>query len=586
MKPDNITPPQLQWQDQQAQNTHYQDAYFSRDGGLDESRYVFLQGNDLAARFEQSARFRIAELGFGSGLNFLLSWALWERCAQPASRLDYLAVEAQPLADEQIRRMLQGWTQLQHRLNQLCSQLPPPQPGFHNIDLSPQVRLHLLYGDVSEMLERCPGQINAWFLDGFAPARNPRMWSHETLDKVAKLSAATASFATYSAAGQVRRNLQQSGFEVHKRAGFGRKREMLIGRMPSSHRAPKHWLRWPQGQAVDVSILGDGLAGSSLARQLAEQGLRVRLIGNRQGSSQRIPAMLVRSYPERTASISHRLHQRAFELAHRFYQRYCAAAYEEQTLDQPGGQQLAGRLLTEPALRLLRQHPAIEYQACDIAQAHAEKTGWKLSVTGGETLHCQELVLCSGKPPAGLCLPLPISPCAGQVIQTDTVIERGFADSLHAIPLADGTQLGSSYRPDSANIQISDEESTELLDKAVQRGLAIDAKTKIEAAYSATRFSSPDHLPLIGPAPDLERWPSLQRQFENQRRSDNKPDAPLIPGLWLNLAHGSRGASMAPLAALLLSAALENRPLPLERDLLKALHPGRFATRNTRRGQP
>lgn len=215
----------LRWEDGDVPvSERFDDPYYSRTDGLAESRHVFLDGNDLKARFRAATgTFHIAELGFGTGLNLLAAVVLWRRIS-PAVQLRLTSFEAYPLSREDMIRALSQWPELTGIAGELLSAWPASR-----IDLS-GVELTIVEGGVAETLTRWSGQADAWFLDGFAPSRNPEMWSPAVLRAVASGTVRGGTFATYTAAGFVRRGLQAAGFEVAKRPGFGSKREMLTGR--------------------------------------------------------------------------------------------------------------------------------------------------------------------------------------------------------------------------------------------------------------------------------------------------------------------------------------------------------------------
>ncbi|GIX13951.1 MAG: FAD-dependent oxidoreductase [Paracoccaceae bacterium] len=200
----------------------YRDPFFSREDGLAEARHVFLDGNGLPARFRPG--FHIAELGFGTGLNFLAAWMAWESAGHPGP-LRFTSFEIAPMAPRDRARALARWPELAPFL----ARLGAAGPGRH--DLGSAV-LTVIAGDVRETLPRWPGRADAWFLDGFSPARNPEMWTPALLAEVARHTRPGGSFATYSAAGHVRRALAAAGFAVSRRRGFGRKREMCLGALP------------------------------------------------------------------------------------------------------------------------------------------------------------------------------------------------------------------------------------------------------------------------------------------------------------------------------------------------------------------
>ncbi len=227
-----LRPASLKWRDGTPYSDIFDDVYFSASDGLAESRYVFLQGNDLPARFASADHFTIGETGFGTGLNFLLSLAAWRESAPPAAHLHYLSVEKHPLSIADLRRVSRLWPALAAPAEELLSLYPPLLGGRHQLQLRDgRVTLTLLLGDALALLPDVQTVVDAWYLDGFAPAKNPAMWSAGVLREVARLSRPGTSFATFTAAGAVRRELQAAGFTVHKRAGFGRKREMLAGQM-------------------------------------------------------------------------------------------------------------------------------------------------------------------------------------------------------------------------------------------------------------------------------------------------------------------------------------------------------------------
>lgn len=259
------------------------DIYYSREGGLAESRHVFLSGNDLPLAWRNKACFCIAELGFGTGLNFLATWDLWRRSRTPGSRLHYLAVEGFPLTRAELGDCLAPWDELKAVGRALAAAYPEPQRGFHRVfpATAPadagEVTLTLLYGDAREMLAQLEADVDAWFLDGFAPDKNPDMWSAEVFAEMARLSRSGATAATYSVAGAVRRGLDAAGFDLTRAAGFGAKREMLRARFrgasPGRTSLQPWFARTSHGPARGhAAIIGAGLAGAHTAAALARRG--------------------------------------------------------------------------------------------------------------------------------------------------------------------------------------------------------------------------------------------------------------------------------------------------------------------------
>ncbi|MFP4097614.1 MAG: tRNA (5-methylaminomethyl-2-thiouridine)(34)-methyltransferase MnmD [Alphaproteobacteria bacterium] len=199
---------------------HFDDVYFSVQDGLAETRHVFLAGNGLPALWRGRDVFTVCETGFGTGLNFLALLHLWRHEPQSLrpSRLRFISFEKYPVAPELVRRYLSGWEELGVELEMLLAH-----------DFPSGVELKVLIGDVNDLMPQLDAQVDCWFLDGFKPSSNPDMWSETVFENMARLSHPEARFATFTAAGFVRRGLQAVGFEVAKVPGYGRKREMAVG---------------------------------------------------------------------------------------------------------------------------------------------------------------------------------------------------------------------------------------------------------------------------------------------------------------------------------------------------------------------
>jgi len=200
------------------------DPYFSLHGGLDETRHVFLAGNGLPQRFRPG--FHIAELGFGTGLNMLASLMAWQESRQ-AGPLHYTSFEAFPMAPADIARALAAFPQMTGLAEGFLAQW---SAGQRRISL-PGLTAEIITGDARETLPLWPGKADAWFLDGFSPAKNPELWSAALMAQVALHTCPGGTFATYTAAGFVRRALADAGFAVERRPGFGHKRHMTAGHL-------------------------------------------------------------------------------------------------------------------------------------------------------------------------------------------------------------------------------------------------------------------------------------------------------------------------------------------------------------------
>lgn len=211
------------------------DTFFSRSGGEAEVRHVFLQGNGLPARWAEDWNgepgFQIAELGFGTGLSFLTTLECWVETRRPGQHLTFTSFEAYPVSRDVLARSLCACERSFQVRDALVDAWSPLRSGVWGLEFDQTCRLEVVFGDARETVADWPGQADAWFLDGFAPAKNPEMWEADLMKAVAEKTRSGGTCATYSAAGWVRRNLEAAGFEMAKCAGFGRKREMLAGRL-------------------------------------------------------------------------------------------------------------------------------------------------------------------------------------------------------------------------------------------------------------------------------------------------------------------------------------------------------------------
>lgn len=212
----------LRWEDGVPVSSEFDDPYYSRTDGLAETRHVFLEGCGLPDGWRGQERYCIAELGFGTGLNFCAAWQCWQATATGV--LEFVSFEQHPLDATAIDRALAVWPGLDRERVALVSAWSPEGGEF---DLG-SARLTVVVGDARETVPRWAGKADAWFLDGFAPSRNPAMWEAGLLKAVGARSTPGTRVATYSVAGVVRRGLIAAGFRTEKRVGFGTKREMLM----------------------------------------------------------------------------------------------------------------------------------------------------------------------------------------------------------------------------------------------------------------------------------------------------------------------------------------------------------------------
>lgn len=574
-----LRPPELDWSNAEVPYcAQYQDGYYSQDNPLRESTEVFIEGNHLPERWRgkhHAHSFCIGEIGFGAGLNFLNTWAHWLRCDNPNLQLHYLACEAHPLSAQQLERALQPWKELRVLSHLLQQQWVEPVPGVQQLRLKHQgrtVRLTLALGDAHEFLSACAKQprawIDAWYLDGFAPNHNPDMWSGELMQSLARLSRKGATFSTYSAAGVVQRNLQAAGFATQRVAGYGKKRHRLQGQIEAGGTpVARQRLAW-----VD----GSGLAGSALARALADRGWEVAVAGERTGASL-IPALVL--YPGLRSSLK----AGAAALAGLLYARRELAPWlrgegvVQLAVDTRSHRQLSQLVRVGLPTELVRWCEADELS--DLAGVQLNKPGLWLNgagwCNGGEVcdqrLQHPEITLLpeNAEPSANalrlLCNPwraeaynLPLTPRSGSIHAfraTSASRELGVALSGNGYltPAQDGWHwVGATYEPGSNSPQ------PEAANRARLSGWSEDIaqSAKLEQCWRGTRFTTSDKLPLVGVVSHLQQ------------------QSPEVDAVLLGL--GSRGLAFSGLAAEWLACTLNDEPWPITPALAQQLSAMRF----------
>jgi len=321
--------------------TQFEDLYFSDAQGIDETNHVFIKNNKLLQRWDnwKNQQFVIAETGFGTGLNVLVTMLHFERFSQqtnsPKFRLHFISIEKFPISHADLAKALSLYPQLEQYSQPLLEQYPIPVAGCHRLTfLGGKVILDLWLGDVHDVLpkieNKSQGLVDTWFLDGFAPSKNPDMWTQGLFENMALLAKDQCHFATFTAAGHVKRGLREAGFEVQKQAGHGRKRDMLAGSITKTadnlSRLP-YFVRRPaniSNKTPKIAIIGGGLAGANCAYALSKRGLQSTLYcqddalaqgasGNSQGGF----------YPQLNAEAGHasQIHALSFNYASKLYRQ-------------------------------------------------------------------------------------------------------------------------------------------------------------------------------------------------------------------------------------------------------------------------
>jgi tRNA 5-methylaminomethyl-2-thiouridine biosynthesis bifunctional protein len=590
-------------------SSRFDDVYASADGALDETRHVFLSGNGLPERWKGQTSFVVVETGFGTGLNFLATWAAWREAEALGGCLHFISVEKHPFRREDLPRVLARWPALAALASALIEEYPPLVPGFHRLNFEGgRVKLTLLFGEVLDSLRQLEAVADAFYLDGFAPAKNPDMWSDGVLRELARLARPGATLATYSVAGAVRAGLAAAGFTVERRAGFGRKREMLMGYLTAPRGA-----KGKGAARQEAVVIGAGLAGTSCAAQLATRGWHIDLIerhdtpareasGNAAGVL--MPAFSLDWNPPTRLTVQSCIYalrwltglSRAgyapaweqngvlqlardaghFERQRRIIETFALPDEVARLVSREQGSGLAGVAVAGPGWWLPAAGWADPASVChanlaaagaavrclfksEAAQLRKAGDNWEVLDAFGIPLACAPVVILANARDARS-LPgfgrLPLVPERPGPALRAPVCREGYIT-----PAAQGFHcVGASYDADSDDPQPRVEDQRGNLDRLERLlpgyGAGLDPATL--AGRVGFRTVSPDRMPLVGPVALAE--------------ADHGEG-----GLFACLGLASRGLTWAPLLGEIVACMATGEPLPVERDLLRWLDPGRFA---------
>ena len=671
MKPAAIVPAAIDFSDPLSpRSPRFDDRYHAPYGAFEQAAHVFLAGSALPGRWQGRDSFTVLETGFGLGNNFLATWAAWRADPQRSARLRFISIEKHPLHVADLRRALAGTSQPELAAD-LCNAWPPLTPDLHVLPFEDgRVELLLVLGDATERLREIVASVDAFYLDGFAPACNPQMWEPGIFKALSRLAAPGATAATWSAARPVRDGLQQAGFTWRRADGIGGKRDITLATFEP--RAP---LRKPVARTGDrdvrrVAIIGGGLAGAACAQALAREGLQCSVFDRHAqpaGAASGNVAGLFHGVFHPDDGMHARAHRAAALAAAPAYERAIATGVAGQcdglvrltpehaepaaldaalarsglpsdylqawSADQvqaaggpacaawfyPGGGWIAPGELTR---WWLGADGVAWHGGAPVARLERVADEWHLFDASGTLIATADAVVFANAGDATT-LWSRATDAAGRALAADSdwvapmastrgqvsIVAAGtpglraprlpIAGSGYALTLKDGAVMcGATTSADDpdADVRLADH-AHNLRQLAAVTGSSLHADRAILQApidpedpehVAATlvakgqlhgrvgwRATAADRLPLIGAVP-------MQLSHDEGALPDQPRHWPRVPGLFVASGFGSRGLTWAPLAGRLIAAWIADAPYPLPADVIDALDPARFATRQVR----
>ncbi len=618
----------------------YGDVYHPRSGALAQARHVFLGDGALAERWRGRDRFVVLETGFGLGNNFLATWSAWRDDRARPRRLHFVSIDSSPPTRATLATVVRD-AALAPLAVELARRWPPLTCNLHRIAFDEDaVELLLAFGDAAAWLPQLAADVDAFFLDGFAPARNPAMWEPRLIKAMARIAAPDATVATWSAARVVRDGLAAAGFVVERAAGSDGKRDITRARF--APRGTRRTMR--SAPAADVVVVGAGLAGCATAAALARRGVRALVVeraaeaaSEASGNAAAVfhgvvhrddgryarfhrAAALAGASAVRDAIERHGVRGSASGLL-RLETRLDLAAMEAivaalalpadyvVAVDAAAASDIAGVHIASPAWH----YPAggwVDPRALstawlgDASRSSELRLGtavgslrrvdgrWRVAGDDGALIAtCDAVVLCDGSGTALLGpAAFPVQRQRGQTTAVAATLLAALprlpiAGSGHVVPPLDGivwTGTSAAWHDDDVSLR-SGEQRRNLERLQHLLGLAHAPAVDALAGRVAFRWTSADRLPIAGPVPATIAAAAIAGCPADPARHERLRLVARAPGLFVCAALGSRGVAAASLAGEIVAARIAGTPVPAEADLVDAIDPARFAVRRVRR---
>ncbi len=568
----------LSWHDDIPVAKNFDDVYFSKSGGLEESRQVFLRGCNLPQDWQDNDKYIICELGFGTGLNFLAVLDLWQKAAGTDQFLHFISIEKFPLDKKQLMRALEKFDEIKSLSQKLISKWPDRVKGTHRLHFG-NVVLDLIHDDIANALDGLNIKANAWFLDGFTPAKNPDMWSENVFSQISRLSAPNAKIGTFTVAGKVKQGLSALGFEVKKQAGFGKKRERLEAVYKNYKQQKKI------KPCLKPVIIGGGIAGASIAKAFLRRGIKPVIIDphpDLQTAASGNPLGLVMPKLDKQDRPESRFYNSAFIYTKNLYDyetrgiiQIAKTKNEEERFEdlaklqalppdemqffdkekaqkitdiniQFGGLFFPGAMIINPAKNTHNLVKETQFINSKVAKISNKNNIWQCVDEGGQILaKTNTLFVCNGANIKEL-IDIGVRFTKGQVCWGEgQSLATSIVTDIYAISENETLLIGASHEHVGAgeDNNISQNETNRLLQKWVEMGGENINKPQ---ARASVRVNTKNTLPLA---------------FEQKQ------------GLYILSGLGSRGFLLAPLLGEYLACQSLGLPIPLDKQTISRFRP-------------
>lgn len=652
---------QLHWSDQsEPYSIQFDDIYFNNNQGVNESQYVFFEGNDLERRWFNflQQKFCIIETGFGTGLNFFNTCNNFLQFKQTnpgatLQKLHFISFEKYPLTHFDLQKALKKFPQFESLAKQLLHQYPLSVKGCHRLVFADSsILLDLWFGDINEQINNLSNQAingeiksnkiaDAWYLDGFNPSSNPDMWQSSLFNKLVEYSKSEATLATFTAAGFVRRSLIAAGFEITKRKGYGKKREMLTGSLSKKTIENK---RKNTEERKDIAIIGGGIASLCTALSLAKRGKKISIYCKDEklgiGASGNLQGALYPLLNQQHDALG-QLFTNAYLYALRFYQEVNLQypfAHEFNGLiqlayDQSSNKKLKKIINANLPKSLVHWIEAEQTNALaginiDQSALYYPLAGWLsprelmrslhnyLNAFDNVTIYCntqidsivyqeknwilenqqqvfkhQAIIIAAGFDTLKFkqCRAIPLSAARGQVSHVASTpqlikLKKTLCHEGYITPaLNDEHCMGATFKRHDDDTEYRESEQTEnhqKLQKCIPHQDWVNSIKINDQAHIAIRCTTRDHFPYVGRLTDYDL---LKQQYESNHRTI-EPE--ILPDIYLITGLGSRGLCSAPLLGEILASIIDEESLPIDKNIYEKMQISRQWIRYISKNKP